>query len=80
MAEHHYEYLIIGAGLAGASAVEGIREVDARMEIITDREKPHDTGTIYYASAGKIRGMIMCNVWDKIGSAREMIRQARPGG
>lgn len=33
MAEHHYEYLIIGAGLAGTSAIEGIREFDGGHSI-----------------------------------------------
>jgi 3-phenylpropionate/trans-cinnamate dioxygenase ferredoxin reductase component len=28
MAEHHCDYLIVGAGLAGAAAIEGIRERD----------------------------------------------------
>ncbi len=28
MAEGHSEYLIVGGGLAGASAIEGIRERD----------------------------------------------------
>ena len=34
MAAHVCDYLIVGAGLAGASAVEGIREVDPNGSII----------------------------------------------
>jgi NADPH-dependent 2,4-dienoyl-CoA reductase/sulfur reductase-like enzyme len=34
MAEYSFEYVIIGAGLAGASAAEGIREIDREGSII----------------------------------------------
>jgi 3-phenylpropionate/trans-cinnamate dioxygenase ferredoxin reductase component len=40
MAEH-YQYIIIGGGLAGASAVEGIREVDQAGTIALFALEPH---------------------------------------
>jgi 3-phenylpropionate/trans-cinnamate dioxygenase ferredoxin reductase component len=57
---------------------EAVGEVDARMDIVSDWQKPHDTGTISYLRENKVRGMMMCNVWDKIENAREMIRRAAP--
>ncbi len=57
---------------------EAVGEVDSRMEISADWQKPHETGTIYYLRDGKIRGMMMCNVWDKVEAARELIRQSAP--
>ena len=131
MAEHACDYLIVGAGLAGASAVEGIRErdpkrsitvigaekhlpydrpplskklwfgkkkvkaftympyffsdlfefgyeavgeVNSRMETRADWQKPFETGVIYYLRNGRIRGAMMCNVWEKVEAARELIR------
>src|SRR5512143_3953750 len=45
MAEHTYTYIIIGGGLAGASAVEGIRERDKNGSILligTEKHLPYD--------------------------------------
>jgi 3-phenylpropionate/trans-cinnamate dioxygenase ferredoxin reductase subunit len=45
MAERSYEYIIVGGGLAGASAVEGIRELDKAGAILLvgiERHLPYD--------------------------------------
>ena len=45
MPEQSYSYIIIGAGLAGASAVEGIREVDQQGSILLiggEKDQPYD--------------------------------------
>jgi NADPH-dependent 2,4-dienoyl-CoA reductase/sulfur reductase-like enzyme len=45
MPEQSYSYIIIGAGLAGASAAEGIREVDQQGSILligAEKDKPYD--------------------------------------
>jgi NADPH-dependent 2,4-dienoyl-CoA reductase/sulfur reductase-like enzyme len=45
MIEQSYSYVIIGTGLAGASAVEGIREVDQRGSILligAEKDRPYD--------------------------------------
>ncbi len=45
MPERTYTYIIIGAGLAGASAVEGIREVDQQGSILligAEKDQPYD--------------------------------------
>jgi 3-phenylpropionate/trans-cinnamate dioxygenase ferredoxin reductase subunit len=45
MSDHSCDYLIVGSGLAGASAVEGIRERDAKCSITmlgAERHLPYD--------------------------------------
>jgi NADPH-dependent 2,4-dienoyl-CoA reductase/sulfur reductase-like enzyme len=45
MPEQSYSYVIVGAGLAGASAVEGIRQVDQRGSILllgAEKDLPYD--------------------------------------
>jgi len=54
---------------------EAVGEVDSRLETFADWQKENDTGVIYYLKDGRIRGMMMCNVWDKVDTAREMIRK-----
>ena len=54
---------------------EATGEVDSRLETFADWQKENDTGVIYYLRAGKVRGAMMCNVWDKIEEARELVRK-----
>lgn len=55
---------------------EAIGEVDSRMETFADWQKENETGVIYYLRDGKVRGVMMCNVWDKVEIARELIKNA----
>jgi len=54
---------------------EAVGEVNSRMETRSDWQKPFETGVIYYLRNGKIRGAMMCNVWEKVEAARELIRR-----
>jgi 3-phenylpropionate/trans-cinnamate dioxygenase ferredoxin reductase subunit len=55
---------------------EAVGEVDAQLETFADWQKENDTGVIYYLKDGKVRGAMMCNVWDKVPVARELILKA----
>ncbi|HEY5993125.1 MAG TPA: FAD-dependent oxidoreductase [Gallionellaceae bacterium] len=54
---------------------EATGEVDSRLETFADWEKEYETGVIYYLREGKVRGVMMCNVWDKVEAARELVRK-----
>ncbi|MFZ3018128.1 MAG: FAD-dependent oxidoreductase [Gallionella sp.] len=54
---------------------EATGEVDSRLETFADWQKENDTGVVYYLRDGKVRGVMMCNVWDKVEAARELIRK-----
>ena len=54
---------------------EATGEVDSKMETFADWQKENDTGVIYYLRDGKVRGVMMCNVWDKVEMAREFIKK-----
>jgi NADPH-dependent 2,4-dienoyl-CoA reductase/sulfur reductase-like enzyme len=54
---------------------EAVGEVDSRLETFADWQKENDTGVIYYLRNGKVRGAMMCNVWEKVEAARELIRR-----
>jgi NADPH-dependent 2,4-dienoyl-CoA reductase/sulfur reductase-like enzyme len=56
---------------------EAVGEVDAQLETVADWQKENDTGVIYYLKDGKVRGAMMCNVWDKVEAARELIRKGK---
>jgi NADPH-dependent 2,4-dienoyl-CoA reductase/sulfur reductase-like enzyme len=56
---------------------EAVGEVDSRLQIIMDWQKENDTGVIYYLKDGKVRGAMMCNVWDKVDDARALIKEGK---
>jgi 3-phenylpropionate/trans-cinnamate dioxygenase ferredoxin reductase component len=56
---------------------EATGEVDSRLDTFADWQKENETGVIYYLRDGKVRGVMMCNVWDKLETAREMIRKGK---
>ncbi len=55
---------------------EAVGEVDTQMEIAVDWRKQNHTGVLYYLRDNKIRGVMMCNVWDKVEAARQLILRA----
>lgn len=56
---------------------EAVGEVNSDLETFADWQKENDTGVIYYLKDGKVRGAMMCNVWDKVEAARELIRRGQ---
>jgi hypothetical protein len=56
---------------------EAVGEVDARLETFADWRQENDTGVIYYLREGQVRGAMMCNVWEQVEAARELIRGGR---
>ncbi len=52
---------------------EAVGEVDSRLETYADWQEENKTGVIYYLRDERIRGAMMCNVWDQVPAARELI-------
>jgi 3-phenylpropionate/trans-cinnamate dioxygenase ferredoxin reductase component len=56
---------------------EAVGEVNSRLETCADWQDENKTGVIYYLRDGRIHGAMMCNVWDKVDAARELLRGGR---
>jgi NADPH-dependent 2,4-dienoyl-CoA reductase/sulfur reductase-like enzyme len=56
---------------------EAVGDVSTRLEVFEDWQEEYEKGVIYYREDSKVRGVMMCNVWDKVPVAREMIRANR---
>ena len=54
---------------------EAVGEVSPQLDVTAVWQKQYDTGVIYYSRQGRIRGLMMCNVWDKVEPARDLIRR-----
>lgn len=56
---------------------EAVGELDSRLEIFADWKRENEEGVIYYLKEGRVRGVLLWNVWDQVPAARELI--AAPG-
>jgi 3-phenylpropionate/trans-cinnamate dioxygenase ferredoxin reductase component len=52
---------------------EAVGELDARLETVADWQEPYRKGVIYYLDDGRLRGVLLWNVWDKVDEARQLI-------
>ena len=54
---------------------EAVGNVSTKLETFADWKKEDETSVIYYLADGKVRGVMMCNVWGKVEAARQLIRK-----
>jgi NADPH-dependent 2,4-dienoyl-CoA reductase/sulfur reductase-like enzyme len=52
---------------------EAVGEVDARLETFADWKEPYREGVVYYLRDGRVRGVLLWNVWGQVDAARELI-------
>jgi 3-phenylpropionate/trans-cinnamate dioxygenase ferredoxin reductase subunit len=83
-----------GLNMAGAGAVythmpyffsdlfdfgyEAVGLCSSKLETHADWQKENDTGVVYYLEDDHVLGAMMCNVWNKVDAAREVIRNHEP--
>jgi 3-phenylpropionate/trans-cinnamate dioxygenase ferredoxin reductase component len=56
---------------------EAVGEVDARLQMVTDWNVPCREGVIYYLRDGRVRGVLLWNIFGQVDAARRLI--ASPG-
>jgi len=60
---------------------EAVGEVDSRLATVETWLEPNRKGTIAYVDdAGRPRGFLLWNVWDKVDAARDLIAAGEPVG
>ena len=57
---------------------EAVGEMDPRTEIVADWKEQYRTGVIYYVTEGKVRGVLLWNVWGQVDMARLLIGESEP--
>jgi len=57
---------------------EAVGELDPRLEILVDWKEPFKQGVIYYLADGRVRGVLLWNVWDAVPAARALIAEPGP--
>lgn len=57
---------------------EAVGELDSRLETFADWKQPNKEGVIYYLQNGRVRGVLLWNVWGQVDAARALIAEPGP--
>jgi NADPH-dependent 2,4-dienoyl-CoA reductase/sulfur reductase-like enzyme len=57
---------------------EAVGLVRTSLETVCDWQEENKTGVIYYLQNKKVRGVLLCNVWEKVDAARALIKAGQP--
>ena len=57
---------------------EAVGELDSRLQTFVDWKDPYKKGVVYYLANGRVRGVLLWNVWDTVPKARQLIAEAGP--
>ncbi len=57
---------------------EAVGEVDSRLEMVADWKILCKEGVVYYLREGRVRGVLLWNVWGQVDAARKLISEAGP--
>ncbi len=52
---------------------EAVGEVDSRLQMVADWTVPFREGVIYYLRDGRVRGVLLWNIWGQVDAARRLI-------
>jgi len=72
---HHLSYFYSDLFELG---YEAVGELDPRLETFVDWKEPFKKGVIYYLADGRVRGVLLWNVWDTVPAARALIAEPGP--
>jgi NADPH-dependent 2,4-dienoyl-CoA reductase/sulfur reductase-like enzyme len=57
---------------------EAVGELDSRLEIVEDWKEKFKEGVIYYLNDGRVKGVLLWNVWGQVDQARKLIGEKGP--
>jgi 3-phenylpropionate/trans-cinnamate dioxygenase ferredoxin reductase subunit len=72
---HHLSYFYSDLFELG---YEAVGELDPHLETIEDWREPFRRGVVYYLADGRVRGVLLWNVWDTVPAARALIAEPGP--
>jgi len=57
---------------------EAVGLLDTRLQVVEDWRDPYREGVVYYLDAGRVRGVLLWNVWDQVDAARKLLAESGP--
>ena len=52
---------------------EAVGQCDSRLDVVEDWKELYRHGVVYYMKDGRVRGVLLVDVWDKVDEARALI-------
>lgn len=57
---------------------EAVGQLSSKLEMVVDWQEPFRKGVIYYLDGGRVRGVLLWNVWEKLEAAAALMAAAGP--
>lgn len=57
---------------------EAVGEMSSKMQTVSDWVEPFKKGVVYYLDDGRVRGVLLWNIWEKVEDARALMREKGP--
>lgn len=57
---------------------EAVGELSSKLETFADWDEPFKKGVVYYLGDGRVRGVLLWNVWEKVDEARALMQEDGP--
>src|SRR5262249_55162305 len=57
---------------------EAVGLLDSRLDTVVDWKELYREGVIYYQEQGRVRGVLLWDIWEQVDAARELIAENRP--
>src|SRR5215208_911766 len=57
---------------------EAVGELNSKLETVSDWDEPFKKGVVYYLHDGRVRGVLLWNVWGKVDEARALMKEKGP--
>jgi 3-phenylpropionate/trans-cinnamate dioxygenase ferredoxin reductase component len=57
---------------------EAVGELEARLGTVAEWRDPFHEGVVYYLREGRVRGVLLWNVWEQVDAARRLIAEPGP--
>ena len=57
---------------------EAVGETSNKMEMVSDWQEPFQKGVVYYLEEGRVRGVVLWNIWKQVDNARVLMMEQGP--
>lgn len=57
---------------------EAVGDVNSKLTAVEDWKEPHREGVVYYLKDGRVKGVLLWNVWEQVDNARKLIAERGP--
>ena len=57
---------------------EAVGDLNSKLETVADWQEPFRKGVVYYLEGGRVRGVLLWNVWKKVKEASALLAEPGP--